>query len=46
VTVAYVLRVLCLGLPLEVEVVGALAEALLFPAIMGFAWPTRGGRQC
>jgi hypothetical protein len=26
--------------------VGVLVEAALFLAIVGFAWPTRGGRQC
>ena len=40
------LRVLRLGLPLGAGSVGALAEAALFLAIVGFAWPTRGGRQC
>ena len=35
-----------LGLPLVVGSEGALAEAALFLAIVSFAWPTRGGRQC
>jgi hypothetical protein len=41
-----VLRVLRLGLPLRAEAADALVEALLFLAIVGFSWPTRGGRQC
>jgi hypothetical protein len=41
-----VLRVLCLGLPLGAKVTSALPEAFLFPAIVGFSWPTSGGRQC
>jgi hypothetical protein len=41
-----VLQVLRLGLPLGAKVTGALAEAFLFPAIVGFPWPTCGGRQC
>ena len=40
------LRVLRLVLPLGVGSAGALAKAALFLAIVGFAWPTRGGRQC
>ena len=40
------LRVLRLSLPLGVGSAGALAEAALFLAIVGFAWPTRDGRQC
>ena len=39
------LRVLRLGLLHGVGSTGALAEAALFLAIVGFAWPTRGGRQ-
>ena len=42
----YMLRVVRLGLPLVVVSVGALAVAALFRAIVGFAWPTRGGCQC
>ena len=40
------LRVLRLGLPLVAGSTGIFAEAALFLAIVGFAWPTRGGRQC
>jgi hypothetical protein len=29
-----------------VELGGVLAEAVLFLAILGFAWQTCGGRQC
>ena len=39
------LQALRLGLPLLVGSEGALAEAALFLAIVGFAWPTRGGFQ-
>ena len=37
---------LCQGLPLLVDFEGALVKTALFLAIVGFAWPTRGGRQC
>ena len=40
------LRVVRLGLPLVDVSADALAEAALFHAIVGFAWSTRGGRQC
>ena len=40
------LRALRLDLPLVVGSADALAEAALFLAIVGFAWPTHGGCQC
>ena len=40
------LQVLRLGLPLGAGSTGALAEAARFLTVVGFAWPTRGGRQC
>ena len=40
------LRALCLGHPLIEGSMGILTEATLFLAIVGHAWPTRGGRQC
>jgi hypothetical protein len=40
------MRILRLGLPLALELDGALSWAALFLSIVGFYWPTRGGRQC
>ena len=40
------LRALRLGRLLVKGSVGVLAKAALFLAIVGFAWPTCGGRQC
>lgn len=37
---------LCLSLPLATSSEVSLAETALFIAIVGFAWPTRVGRQC
>ena len=40
------LRALCLGRHLIEGSTGTLVEAALFLAIVGLAWPTRGGHQC